>query len=199
MSFKQEKILTAVLYQAQHKAFNEYFNELVRDTHPMRPAFDQNGVPRVSRVPIMYKHRRETDKFFELSPSLRKQLPACIQHRIPAKHSAKVRVTYDQSTRGVIAKIIKARVADLDLHMPRCPFDCRISVNLEMDWDGTVEELEREATVQETSPDRKKDRLSYTQSHYQIDLTQVTHTVTGLHVSVSDHPVCPYIATNMNP
>ena len=137
----------------------------------------------------MYKHRRETDKFFELSPALRKQLPACIQHRIPSKHSAKVRVTYDQSTRGVIAKIIKARVADLDLHMPRCPFDCRISVNLEMDWDGTVEELEREATVQETSPDRKKDRLSYTQSHYQIDLTQVTHTVPGLHVSTSEHLV----------
>jgi hypothetical protein len=135
----------------------------------------------------MYKHRRETDKFFELPPSMRARLPACVQHRIPAKHSVKVRVTYDQTTGKVIAMIVKARVADLDLYIPTCAFDCRISVNLEMDWDGTLEELEREAVGHDASPDRRKDRLSYTQSHYQIDLTQVTHTVAGLHVSNSLH------------
>lgn len=148
---------------------------------------DKDGNPRVPRVPIMYTHRRETDKFFELSPSLRARLPACVQHRIPSKHSVKVRVTYDQNTGDVIAKIVKVRVADLDIYMPSHPFDCRISVNLEMDWDGTVEELEREAIAHEASPDRRKDRLSYSQGHYQIDLTQVTHTVAGLHVSNPDH------------
>jgi hypothetical protein len=171
----------------QHKAFNDYFNFLVRETHPRRPPVDKDGNPRVPRVPIMYTHRRETDKFFELSPSLRARLPACVQHRIPSKHSVKVRVTYDQNTGDVIAKIVKVRVADLDIYMPSHPFDCRISVNLEMDWDGTVEELEREAIAHEASPERRKDRLSYSQGHYQIDLTQVTHTVAGLHVSNPDH------------
>jgi hypothetical protein len=170
--------LTTCHYQAQHRAFNNYFNDLVLETHP------DNVKRKGPRVPVFYRHRRETDKFFELSPALRKQLPACVQHRIPAKHSAKVRVTYDQTNGQVIAKIIKARVADLDLFMPMCPFDCRISVNLEMDWDGTVEELQREALTPESSQDRKKDRLSYSQTHYQIDLTQVTQTAAGLHVSI---------------
>ncbi|OIW22704.1 mRNA triphosphatase CET1 [Coniochaeta ligniaria NRRL 30616] len=173
--------------EAQHKSFNDYLNLLVVETHPEAPRIDKDGRPKPPRVPIMYKHRRETDKFFELPPSMRARLPACVQHRIPAKHSVKVRVTYDQTTGKVIAMIIKARVADLDLYIPTCAFDCRISVNLEMDWDGSLEELEREAVSHDASPDRRKDRLSYTQSHYQIDLTQVTHTVAGLHVSSSLH------------
>lgn len=38
------------------------------------------------------------------------------------------------------------------------------------------------ASTSDRQPDRNKDRLSYTQSHYQIDLTQVTQT-TNTHVS----------------
>jgi hypothetical protein len=136
----------------------------------------------------MYIHRRETDKFFELPAHLRAQLPACIQNRIPLKHTAKVRVTFDQVSGKVVAMIIKARVDDLDIHFPSCPFDCRISVNLEMPWEGSLEELERESAGRDALPDRKKDRLSYTQSHYQVDLTQVSHT--GLHVSVISSLFC---------
>ena len=86
----------------------------------------------------------------------------------------KARLTYDQKTNQVLAKIVKTRVADIDWHMPRCPVDCRLSINLEMDWDGDVRELEALLNNQsERPPDRIKDRLSYTHGHYQIDLTQV--------------------------
>lgn len=95
-------------------------------------------------------------------------------------------MTHDQKTGQLLAKIIKTRVADLDLYNPRFPLDCRISVNLEMRYDGDMESLIATADTSRM-PDRKKDRLSYTQSHYQIDLTQVT---------VDD--VCPYFYRNLN-
>jgi polynucleotide 5'-triphosphatase len=80
---------------------------------------------------------------------------------------------------------MKARVADLDIYNPQSPMDCRISINLEMPYEGDVEELKAIATDSRI-PDRNKDRLSYTQSHYQIDLTQVTQLTS---VGVSDsHP-----------
>lgn len=89
-------------------------------------------------------------------------------------------MTYDQKTNQILNKIIKARVADIDLHMPMAPMDCRISINLEMNWDGSLEELEQlSANKSDRQPDRNKDRLSYKQGHYQIDLTQVTHAVNG--------------------
>lgn len=105
----------------------------------------------------------------------------------------KVRVTYDQKTHEVLAKIVKARINDLNIYFPDSPLDCRLSVNLEMPWEGTVEELEHLAasSTRERIPDRNKDRLSYNQSHYQIDLTQVTHMVPGPNVSPYYPPLPP--------
>lgn len=154
---------------AQHKAYNEYLNSCVADAHQAKG----------TRVPIAYKHRRETDKFYDLPDEMRRQLPACIQNHIPSRHSVKVRVTYDQKTNKVLAAIIKARIADLHIHFPRYPMDCRISVNLEMPWEGNLQELERKSAGKEQQPDRGKDRLSYTQTVYQIDLTQVKTMVPG--------------------
>ncbi|CRK31132.1 hypothetical protein BN1708_018654, partial [Verticillium longisporum] len=129
---------------------------------------------------VQYKHRREVDKFFEIPSQLQGRLPGCVRARINPKHSVKVRVTYDQKTGEPLAKIVKARVADINLHMPNAPLDCRISINLEAAWDGPIEELEQIAVGHGNKfPDRSKDRLSYTQSHYQVDLTQVTQTVPG--------------------
>ena len=85
----------------------------------------------------------------------------------------KVRVTHDQRTGQELARIIKARVADLNIYNPRFPLDCRISVNLEMRYDGDVGALSN-PTDSARIPDRNKDRLSYKQAAYQIDLTQVT-------------------------
>lgn len=108
-------------------------------------------------------------------------LPGCVRARLGSRsRNVRVRVTYDQKTNQILNKIIKARVADIDLHMPMAPMDCRISINLEMNWDGSLEELEQlSANKSDRQPDRNKDRLSYKQGHYQIDLTQVTHAVNG--------------------
>lgn len=154
---------------------NQWLNDKVLNTNP------QNPDPRVrDRVQVQYKHRREVDKFFEIPSQLQGRLPGCVRARINPKHSVKVRVTYDQKTGEPLAKIVKARVADINLHMPNAPLDCRISINLEAAWDGPIEELEQIAVGHGNKfPDRSKDRLSYTQSHYQVDLTQVTQTVPG--------------------
>lgn len=104
-----------------------------------------------------------------------------------SRKSVRVRVTHDQKTGEVLGKIIKARVADIDIHFPACPMDCRISVNLEMDWDGPSEELDQLAASQrDRQPNRNKDRLSYTHGHYQVDLTQVTQQMNGPGVSFLD-------------
>jgi hypothetical protein len=159
--------------EVHHKAFNDFLNKMVIETDPRNPS--SGG----KRVQVHYKHRREIDRFFDLSPELQNRLPGVMRHLLGRKN-VRVRVTYDQKTRDVLGKIIKARVADIDLHMPACHMDCRISINLEMDWDGPVEELEYMAVSRgERQPDRNKDRLSYTQGHYQIDLTQVTQQMNG--------------------
>ncbi|UNI24906.1 mRNA-capping enzyme subunit beta [Purpureocillium takamizusanense] len=158
--------------EAHHKAFNEFLNQMVIQTDPRAGT---------NRVQVHYKHRREIDRYFELPPDLQNRLPGCVRSRLGARaRNVRVRVTYDQRTREVLDKIIKARVADIDLHMPSCPMDCRLSINLEMPWEGSVEELERlAASPVDRQPDRNKDRLSYSQGHYQVDLTQVTVTTPG--------------------
>lgn len=142
-----------------------------------------------NRVQVQYKHRREIDRFFELPPELHGLVPGCMRSRLGQRSkSIRVRVTYDQKNGEVINKIIKARVADIDLHLPACSMDCRISVNLEMQWDGSVEELERHVGGHNNqNPDRNKDRLSYTHGPYQIDLTQVTQTTTAPGVSCNHY------------
>jgi hypothetical protein len=151
---------------------------MVVETDPRNPS--SGG----KRIQVLYKHRREIDRFFELSPEFQNRLPGAMRHLLGRKN-VRVRVTYDQRTREILGKIIKARVADIDLHLPTCQMDCRLSVNLEMDWDGPVEELEQMTASRgmERQPDRNKDRLSYTQGHYQIDLTQVTQHSNGPGVS----------------
>ena len=154
--------------EAQHKGLNDFLNSKVTETHPQNP-----GAQSKKRVPIAYLHRRETDKFYELPPSHVSMLPPAVQHALGNRHAVKVRVSYDQKTGQLLGTIMKARVADLDIYNPQSPMDCRISINLEMPYEGDVEELKSIATDSRI-PDRNKDRLSYTQSHYQIDLTQVT-------------------------
>jgi hypothetical protein len=168
--------------QAHHKSFNDLLNQIVVQTHP------QSGS---GRVQLEYKHRREIDRFIELPLDMHARIPGCMRSRLGSRaRSVKVRLTYDQKTKEVLGKIIKARVADIDLHMPSCPMDCRLSINLEMDWDGSVQELEQLAASQtDRQPDRSKDRLSYTHGHYQIDLTQVTQQIQG--PGVSQPPFLP--------
>lgn len=170
--------------QAQHQAFNGFLNTVVQQTHPDNP---ENKGREKPRAQVRYKHSREKDCFFELPPALQDRLPGCVRGLFPTKHTPAVRVTYDQADGTVTAKIVKAKVANLHIHFPMWPLDCRLSVNLEMDWDGPVEELEAAVgqSARERKPDRNKDRLSYKQGHIQVDLTQVTHSARGPNVSLS--------------
>lgn len=130
------------------------------------------------RVPVTYRHRHETDKFYELPPQFQQRLPAALRERIRPNQSISVRVTHDQKTDQVIAKIIKVRISNLDIFIPQNPLDCRISINFEWQYDGDIEEiLSLGYREKERRGDRHKDRLGYSQGPYQIDLTQVTHGV----------------------
>lgn len=154
----------------QHRVLNEYLNEQVKAS-----LFPPRNSTSPARVPIQYVHRRQKDRFFELPPIHRQRLPPSIANLLHPSSPLKTRVTYDQKTGNVLAKIVKARVADLHIHMSHLPLDCRISINFEWDWDGPPQEIEQsQIPNKDRQPDRNKDRLSYTHGFYQIDLTQVT-------------------------
>ncbi|KAG9234640.1 CYTH-like domain-containing protein [Amylocarpus encephaloides] len=153
----------------QHSKLNSFLNLQVQETHPDRPK------PR-PRVPINYRHRRETDKFYGLPHSMYDILPSPVREHVRPNQGLSVRVTHDLKTGQVLAKIIKTRIADLNIHIPQLPLDCRISVNFEMKFEGDLD-LVMNAGFGERRSDRHKDRLSYTQGPYQVDLTQVTHDV----------------------
>lgn len=124
---------------------------------------------------MSYIHTYESDTFYELSQSGTLSLPASIRSLLnPRNNKAKVRVTTDQKTGKEIAKIVKVRIADLDIYSPKTAFDWRISVNLEMSLYGDMKDLVEPLGRNARRADRNKDRMSYKHLAYQIDLTQVT-------------------------
>lgn len=160
--------------EIQHKAFNQFLNEAVRQSK-IRPTASPTSKP---RIPMDYKHTKETDTFYDLTQAGALALPQSIASglNINPRHAnkSKVRITTDQKTGKVLAKIIKARVADIDIYSPRTLFDWRISVNVEMDYKGETTDLVEPQTRDGKQADRNKDRMSYKHLAYQIDLTQVT-------------------------
>lgn len=162
--------------QAQHKGFNGYLNSLVAEASPQNP---KNKNSPIQRVPVNYVHLRETDRFYKLSEEARKSFHPVLQNMIYAsRRDPSLRVTREQKTGQVVARIVKIKVADCHIMFPQCDLDCRITVNIEASYDGPVEQLEQiphdGAAARGSKPDRHKDRLSYTQGNYKVDLTQVT-------------------------
>lgn len=121
-----------------------------------------------------YKHTRETDTFFELSQNGLLALPASLNVNPRNANKVKVRVTHDQKTGKELAKIVKTRLADMDIYSPQNQADWRISVNVEMDFQGDMRDLIEPDRKGGRGADRNKDRMSYRHQAYQIDLTQVT-------------------------
>jgi hypothetical protein len=88
-------------------------------------------------------------------------------------------VTTDQKSGKVLKKIVKARIADLNIYSPRTAFDWRISVNMEMPYEHDTEGLyPLGGGTGGSDGDRNKDRMSYRHLIYQVDLTQVTDVCT---------------------
>lgn len=141
---------------------NNFLNEAVKASMP---------TTNPGRMPLSYAHKKERDTFYEVQPS---DLPPIIRQNLNPRHRPRVRVTTDQRTGEIIAKIVKCRIADLDIHSPRTAVDWRISVNLEMSYDGDVHNLPVvDGAKGSRGGDRNKDRMSYRHLAYQVDLTQV--------------------------
>ncbi|KAJ6015485.1 hypothetical protein N7540_010076 [Penicillium herquei] len=145
----------------QHRAMNNFLNDAVKSSMPINNP---------NRVPISYAHKKERDTFYEVSPA---ELPPVIRQNLNPRHKPKVRVTTDQKTGEILAKIVKCRVADMDVCSPRTVVDWRVSVNLEMEYEGDVSNLTMVDMSKGGRGERNKDRMSYRHLAYQIDLTQV--------------------------
>ncbi|KAG9198261.1 mRNA-capping enzyme subunit beta [Epicoccum nigrum] len=152
----------------QHKRMNMYLNRQVQASVP---------APGNKRPEVKYKHTREVDQFYELVQVGFSQLPATVQKLI--HHSGRkerVRVSRDAKTGAVLRKMVKLRIANLEISSPQTEWDYRIGVNLEVHYPGDPEELPPAVEDGKASRDmqRMKDRMSYSWlGAYQIDLTQV--------------------------
>ncbi|KAL0255155.1 hypothetical protein SLS55_009685 [Diplodia seriata] len=145
--------------EPQHKMLNDFLNKSVGESL------------RGGRPKIHYKHLRETDQFYLADESVLQSLPPAVRPYLYGQgrmRKPRVRVTRDTNTKEVKAQIVKVRVADLDILSPSEAFDCRISVNIEIQLD---EDLSAFEVADE--PGRMKDRVSYQHLHTQVDLTQV--------------------------
>ncbi|KAI9702372.1 MAG: mRNA-capping enzyme subunit beta [Candelina mexicana] len=165
--------------EAQHRNFNQFLNDATRASKLLDapPGSTQSK----ARIPMTYIHRRERDSFHALPQSAHGAIPALIrEHPSIQKHGVRVRVSHDQVTGKEIAKIIKVRIADLEIYSPLTAFDWRVSVSLEMKYEGPV-------GAACSDPDRNKDRMSYHHLAYDIDLTQVTTVSTSGSKPAKEH------------
>ncbi|KAL8969672.1 MAG: hypothetical protein Q9183_001889 [Haloplaca sp. 2 TL-2023] len=163
-------VFKSSMNEAQHRRLNGFLNQALKDSQPPPPG----EAPRKPRVPLSYVHTRETDTFYDLSKNGIQALPPVVNAYSSAHNRPKVRITTDQKTGKELAKIVKVRVSDIEVYSPATLFDWRVSVNLEVNYDGDMRDLvEASEGKNQRRPDRNKDRVSYKHSHYQVDLTQV--------------------------
>jgi hypothetical protein len=150
-------------FQPEHKAMNQFLNATLQASH----------VP--GRVPIIYEHLYQTDTFATLSPAGLAALPASVQKR-PVGRDLRLRTSRNTKTNEIVAHIVKVPLGDLHIQNPCDPYDCRISMNLEVNFPPDVdisELIEPPSHDRPSPPERRKDRLSYKHLAYSIDLTKV--------------------------
>lgn len=160
----------------QHRALNAFLNKALLSTKQPKSVPPIAQAQKPARVPMDYKHTKELDTFYELSQRGLLSLPNSLNVSTRTSHGnkMKVRVTHDQKTGKELAKIVKIRLADIDIYSPHNQVDWRISVNVEMNFQGDLGDLIEPERKQGGAGDRAKDRLTYHHQAYQIDLTQVS-------------------------
>jgi polynucleotide 5'-triphosphatase len=130
------------------------------------------------RVPIAYKHHFQTDTFAALSPAGLASLPPSVQRRSHL-HGRDLRLRTSRDTRNpnnILAHIIKVPLGDLHIQNPGEPYDCRISMNLEVNFPTDIdigELIEQPTHDKPAPPERRKDRMSYRHLAYSVDLTRI--------------------------
>ena len=168
LSIKFESTMT----MEQHKRMNMYLNGQVQRSAPGS---------KDKRPEVKYSHTREVDQFYDLdqkgfdhlSPTVRIMIHQAWEQ---TKKTQKVRVSKDAKTGEILRKLIKLRIANLEISSPQTEWDYRIGINLEINYPGPIEELEPSIEEGKSLRDmqRQKDRMSYSWlGAYQIDLTQV--------------------------
>ncbi|KAJ4989795.1 mRNA-capping enzyme subunit beta [Stagonosporopsis vannaccii] len=152
----------------QHKRMNMYLNSQVQSSVPASGN---------KRPEVKYHHTKEIDQFYDLGQAGFDKLPPTVRVMIAQSgKTERVRVSKDAKTGNVLRKIIKLRVANLEISSPQTEWDYRIGINLEINYPGSIEELDPSIENGKTLRDmqRQKDRMSYSWlGAYQIDLTQV--------------------------
>ena len=148
---------------------NDFLNATIQKSH-------QRG-----RARMGYQHIRETDSFHNLSAYGLSTLPQSLQGRRDKNREPRLRITTDtRKPNNVLARIVKIPINQLHIVNPRQSYDCRISINLEVNLDRP--DIDADALVAEDSADpakravevpRVKDRMSYKHLAYSIDLTRV--------------------------
>jgi hypothetical protein len=112
---------------------------------------EEQAHPAFNGAPIRYQHYQEVDHFHPLEDVGR---------------NTKARVTRDKKTGAVKdgGVILKTRIADLNVYDPKSHFDYRISIN-----------VEQPVPMPTTQPlyVREKNRYSYRQQLFQVDMTEV--------------------------
>lgn len=153
---------------------NTYLNTVTKTSH------DTPG-----RIKIVYNHPLEQDSFSPLSPQGFAAIPPVFRKHLTGNRDRdlRLRTTRDlkKPEHPVTARIVKVRVADLHIYNPAADYDCRISLNLEIDlFDRHRPDLPPLDVLvgeyragEKAPPDRTKDRLSYAHLAYSIDLTKV--------------------------
>lgn len=151
--------------QPEHEAMNKFLNATAQ-------ASMASG-----RVHMQYEHLYQTDTFAALSPAGMAALPPIVRRKPMHGRELRLRTTRNTKTNEVIARIIKVPLGDLHLQNPGDPYDCRISMNLEVNLDRpdlNPDDLVEPPTHEKPPPpERRKDRLSYKHLAYSIDLTKV--------------------------
>lgn len=85
---------------------------------------------------------------------------------------------------GMVIMEHKTRELEFNVHLPSCPYDCRVTVSIER----PLEPIERQEVGQDWESKRAKDRCSYSggRSKWQADLTKVTTTQGSHHFNPGD-------------
>lgn len=152
----------------QHKRMNMFLNGQVQQSVPASGS---------KRPEVKYHHTKEIDQFYDLGQTGFDKLPNTVRIMIAQSgRTERVRVSRDAKTGNVLRKMVKLRVANLEISSPQTEWDYRIGINLEVNYPGPVEELEPSIEAGRSLRDmqRQKDRMSYSWlGAYQIDLTQV--------------------------
>ena len=80
-----------------------------------------------------YLHTKERDTFHDFPPHLTSSLPPLAQRILSTqRHKPRVRLTTDMKNGKVLKRIVKCRIADLNVLSPQTAFDWRVSVSLEV-------------------------------------------------------------------